>query len=386
MKSSGKKIFIDEIGYFEATNDPYVFVGFKKGYNWKAIDTLKQYADSVIYEADIDSRIRYPMEKAREFLDLDLLDGITIFNTDNESQGVSHIKRIEFYTHTMGEEFICILETPNPLEGADFYGINGTDQFIGSLKSHTINDTNLKDSLRNSIKIKTRTEWGLEIKKIEPFNTSYAYYSFTDESEAKRSYLFEVNKDQITTMAEINQDYCIFGLTPVSLQFNGKPVFILFVGVPDSDVQWKTPAIYNGTKYEITNKRIIDLSQYKSDSNSFACDLTTLADVNDQIKNLNRIDIDKFLKTFSEDYINNVEYSEWSHELLFEVLYEYPEETIGLLNDSVYKHTVIYDQLKEPMDEIIDSKSIIERIKSLNIRNEPANTIINTLQNYHAKI
>lgn len=74
---NSEKILVDRVHYFPTTREAYVWVGFKDGYEWRALDTLKNYADSLIYEDGEITRTRYPFEKAHKYLDLELLDGIT---------------------------------------------------------------------------------------------------------------------------------------------------------------------------------------------------------------------------------------------------------------------------------------------------------------------
>ena len=87
--TEGNRILVDRIHLFE-TGEPYVWVGLKEGFNWRAMDSLKKYADSVIFQDDFETkRTRYPWDKAHEYLDLELLDGITIFNYQHQNFGKS---------------------------------------------------------------------------------------------------------------------------------------------------------------------------------------------------------------------------------------------------------------------------------------------------------
>lgn len=257
--SSTERILVDKVHYFESTKEIYVSVGFKEGYDWKALDTLKTYADSIVFQDIETTRTRYPFDKANEYLDLELLDGIVIFNYSHISQGTSRLKRIEYFEDVLGDQFIAILETPEKLKGNKFYGINGTNEFTPSFTSHVINDTKQEESVRNYVKLKVKYDWKYGAVMVEPYNLRYVFYSFLSESNVEKSFLFEIDPEGIKIMAEITNDYKIRELCPVAIQVNKKPVLLLWVDVPETDIEWFTPAVFDGQKFKITNRRIIDV-------------------------------------------------------------------------------------------------------------------------------
>ena len=257
------KILVDRVHYFDETDELYIWLSYKEGYDWKAKDTIKSHADSVIYQEGSIIRTRFPMDMAIKYFDLQLLNGIVIFNESHESQGVSKIKRIEYFEDVMGDSFICILETPNKLRGNTFYGINGTSDFITSLSDHKVNDDVLANLIRNQIKVGIRDGWRFEMVKVEPYDLTYAFYSFLSDSSEEKTYLFEIDSDEITIVNEITNDFNIWELSPVSVQVNNRPILLLWLGLPETDIEWYSPAVFDGEKFDITNRRIIDLSKYR---------------------------------------------------------------------------------------------------------------------------
>lgn len=380
-----EKILVDRVHYFPSTNEAYVWVGFKGGYDWKALDSLKKHADSLIFQDGEITRTRYPFDKASKYLDLEMLDGIVIFNYSHESQGTSKLKRIEYFEDVLGDQFIAILETPKDLKGDEFYGINGTTNFITSLSSRNIDDQNLKKSILNFLDLKSKYDWRYGSIQIKPYNLTYAFYSFLAEGETEKSYLIEAGDMGLKKMAETTNEYSIWELSPVTVQINYRPVLLLWVGYPETGSEWFTPAIFDGKKFQITNNRIIYLSEYlsKSDTssaNSTRCNIDVLVTVSQNLNSLSVAEIDKFLKTFSDEFRNNVEHSEWSNELLFGVIYAYPAETIRLLNDSTYEFTTIYDKLASPLNDKYMPVDIIERIKKLGLSEPIADSMLNSLK------
>lgn len=259
--SSGTPILIDKIHFFE-TGEPYVWVGFKDGYDWKAMDTLKRYADSVIFEDEYEiRRTRYPMKEAKEYLDLKLLDSIAIFNFIHQFQGYSRLKRIEYHEDVLGDQFIALLEPSSELEGDQFYGISGTSEFNNQLGSNINNSKNVKERVKQHPSESSNFDWQYGAIDLQPYDITYAFYSFLADDQKERTYLLELGQSKVETLLKETGEYSILDITPVKIQVNDRPVLLLWVGYAETDIEWYTPAVYNGQEYEVTNNRIIQLEK-----------------------------------------------------------------------------------------------------------------------------
>lgn len=104
--------------------------------------------------------------------------------------------------------------------------------------------------------------------------------------------------------------------------------------------------------------------------------------LNKKLNKLTKTHLDNFLKTFSTECNNNIEFSEWSNELLYEVINSYPKELITLLHDSssTYELPVIYEELKSPLTDKYIPAEIIEKIKLLNINSPETDSVISALE------
>lgn len=258
-----EKILIDKVHYFPSTNEAYMWIGFKEGYDWKALDTLKKYADSVIYDDGETKRTNYPMNEAKKYLDLELLDGVYIFNEFHQKLGSSKIKRVEFFEDLLGDQFIVILQPQSRLVGNSYYGINGYSNFIKGLVSKEVKNDEMDFIVKKYIDKNSHIDWCLEHVKVDLYNSIYSYYSFAGDI-GEKSFLLETNQTtkNISTLAEITNDFSIWDLTPVSIEINEKPVLLLWLGVPETDIEWYSPAIYDGSKYQIKNTRKIELKKF----------------------------------------------------------------------------------------------------------------------------
>jgi len=92
------------------------------------------------------------------------------------------------------------------------------------------------------------------------------------------------------------------------------------------------------------------------------CSINAILKLNEAIRNPSENEINCFLKSFDENCKNNVEYSEWSKEVLYDLLENYPERLTTALNtENQFNETVILNAISSPLiDENYDL--IIERL------------------------
>lgn len=74
----------------------------------------------------------------------------------------------------------------------------------------------------------------------------------------------------------------------------------------------------------------------------FCCSIKVLKNTDERIDNLDLKTVAEFLASFHKDCSNNVEFSEWSNELLFKVAHKKPDLLLQLLdkNDSINKELI----------------------------------------------
>ena len=109
----------------------------------------------------------------------------------------------------------------------------------------------------------------------------------------------------------------------------------------------------------------INFAQIKIDT--LKCNINILKSFNESLDSL-QINIAKeFFLTFNDTCSNNIEYSEWSNELLFDYLSKYPKNFIEVLSlDEKYKLNVIYKNLESPINDNYDLENIYKKIEIIN--------------------
>lgn len=102
------------------------------------------------------------------------------------------------------------------------------------------------------------------------------------------------------------------------------------------------------------------------------CDANILQSTSQHVGQLTPKEIRDFLMTFGRECDSNVEFSEWSNELLFSVLAQQTELVLIILEKE--KYTVdqeeIIDELSQPINDGIDVKKLIDKVDKVKIDDE----------------
>lgn len=99
---------------------------------------------------------------------------------------------------------------------------------------------------------------------------------------------------------------------------------------------------------------------------SYWCSIEILAKTESAIGRLTLVEVADFLATLHPGCNANVEFSEWSNDLLFKVVSERPDRFIELMgkNSSLYRAHIL-DQLESPVHDNIDHFEIMQSIEDL---------------------
>jgi len=111
----------------------------------------------------------------------------------------------------------------------------------------------------------------------------------------------------------------------------------------------------------------VKLLQIKENFGSKICNIKYLTELDKNLNNATNENIKNFLLTFDKSCSSNVEYSEYSNELLFKVLFHYPKKTIQIIdNNAEIKTNLIVNQLNSPVNDLINIDSLIVKLKKQN--------------------
>jgi len=99
------------------------------------------------------------------------------------------------------------------------------------------------------------------------------------------------------------------------------------------------------------------------------CDGTILLSTSRNVGQLSQNEIVDFLLTFGSECRDNVEFSEWSNELLFDILDKQTEVTIKILEREESKIDIdaILDELASPVNDGINVTKLIPKVEKVKI-------------------
>lgn len=111
------------------------------------------------------------------------------------------------------------------------------------------------------------------------------------------------------------------------------------------------------------------------------CNGNILSEFSNGLDSLSYQTARKFLLTFDERCENNVEYSEWSNELLFKFVESNPLMLIEILTkEEGIKANYIIKVLEQPLDDGIDLKTIYNKVEKVDLNSEVKVNILKSIK------
>lgn len=125
----------------------------------------------------------------------------------------------------------------------------------------------------------------------------------------------------------------------------------------DSLIEYEVRAL----DYDVgENRNIDDIIDYHD---SLRCNLSYVVNLSNKMDNPFENDILNFLYTFDESCNRNVEFSQFSNQILFQILFEHTDKTLKLLSYENVNTSLVIDELKMPVNDRYSNEDIMQRIK-----------------------
>ncbi|MGE5457590.1 MAG: hypothetical protein ACM3RX_04485 [Methanococcaceae archaeon] len=114
---------------------------------------------------------------------------------------------------------------------------------------------------------------------------------------------------------------------------------------------------------------------------TFKCNVDFVLEIHENLDSLTVNEIIEFLKVFSIECRNNAEFSEFSNEVLFEVMDRQPDKFIKAICETQadVEYQLIYDEIKSPVHDLIPINKIKKSIESVPQRCERIDSVIKSL-------
>lgn len=112
------------------------------------------------------------------------------------------------------------------------------------------------------------------------------------------------------------------------------------------------------------------------------CSVTVLRKTFDRMDRLKERDIRNFLMTFDPRCDSHADFSEWSNEILFDVLNAYPKEVLEVLQKEQSRLDMgeILSELSSPVTDKVNVRELINKIDQIKGLKEIKNKVIEFLQ------
>lgn len=236
--------------YFEKDKEFYIELYFKKDIDMDEYDELSKMGDSIIYSDDENTRTRIPFQIAEQYFDLSGLEPLFIYNGKHELVTTAHLKRVEFLSQNISPCFIAVFES-NKLKKGEFYYCMGNKEAHYNLHNFTLfKDEKLTKEIMDKVNVDREKAYECTHYKTTNYSISVLNYD-------SKAYLIE-KVDSSLKIIYSSRDYedihkIIFTHTNVI----DKPVLLLHQFQPDTDVEWNSLLVFDGSRYvEMNNQRL----------------------------------------------------------------------------------------------------------------------------------
>ena len=115
-------------------------------------------------------------------------------------------------------------------------------------------------------------------------------------------------------------------------------------------------------------------------NDSIRCNIDFIVRLSNVMDKSSDNDILAFLYTFDESCNNNVEYLEFSNEILFQSLYKHPEQVLKLLSYKNVNTNLILEELRTPVNDRYNTEDIIKEVDKVE-ESEIKNRVKKSLRN-----
>ena len=159
-------------------------------------------------------------------------------------------------------------------------------------------------------------------------------------------------------------------------------LLVIIVGCNSINTRKKVEFITEIDTLKDNSSTIVTDANNHSDSTHIKCNEYIILETQANINALSLDQLIRFLATFSIDRNTNVEFSEFSNEVLFSVIYQQPHLFLEALcrMDKNIEYKQIYKEIMYPIHDLIPIDSIYCKINSLNNQCDQLDSIKKYLQ------
>lgn len=110
------------------------------------------------------------------------------------------------------------------------------------------------------------------------------------------------------------------------------------------------------------------------------CDIEKVKIVNANLDSLTFQMIEDFLGTFDKSCISNIEYSQWSNEMLYRLFDNEPDLVFKVIeHGQIDNYQILLDEIENPIHDI-DFQKIYDRISEIKTKSDFKERVLNSLE------
>ncbi len=256
--------YIGYVDYFPETHEFYTAVFYREGREYPDEDLLESKLDSVIVYDDDWGRERLPIAEAGELLVLEGLDTLAIYNRMHEEICKCPLTRIEYVWNGLESYFIAVFKADDDFPGQtqELYGISADfpGEYQTMFMAEELRDDTFNRFLLRKMDAADTSRWSMRHYRLTPPEAMYSVLSsWSADGNRTRSYLTYFERNKVEILNEEVDNFHYLNILPIPVYMNGKPLLLVSVGYPSSDVLWDYLAGYDGSQYEAINYNRIHL-------------------------------------------------------------------------------------------------------------------------------
>lgn len=260
-----ERIYLDRVYYFKSTNEFYISLNFNSGYNYDSITSIRATLDTLVFEDIEVTRTSVPMELAHKYFDLTLVDELDIFNYSHSLIQTARLKRVEFFQDVIGDQFIAVYKSDEPQETFKFYGIGGTKEYAEDFYTLPTDKSEFISDLINKWQVKLLYMLSSSSFELPSFGTNIISFAFISDKNTAVTHIIEQKDDSIRKLLQVEGEFYIWEIIPTSLIYNSRPILLLWLGYPETDIEWYATAVFDGDEYKMMESSRIILEDFGSD-------------------------------------------------------------------------------------------------------------------------
>ena len=117
------------------------------------------------------------------------------------------------------------------------------------------------------------------------------------------------------------------------------------------------------------------------EKDTLKCNIKVILEISEQVETISDLQMERLLKAYGKECSNNVEFSEFSNEILFKTIQKQPELFCNIFEKikSEIELEVILLELETPIHDLINMKFTRRQIEKTRISDDIKNLLLNSI-------